>query len=200
MLAMWRITSEVMPVSSSTSRTAACEGVSSPSRWPLGRHHSRRPARFRRAMIATYARPPSTLITTPPALVSSTVPVVEETSAGGVVIKVEGGRAYVAIIARRNRAGRLEWCLPKGHLEGEETPSQAAVREVEEETGITSEVIRHIASIDYWFSGTNRRVHKVVHHYLLHFLQGEITVENDPDQEAEEAAWKIGRASCRERG
>lgn len=114
---------------------------------------------------------------------------VDETSAGGVVVKVTGGRAYVAIIARRNRAGRLEWCLPKGHLEGEETAPEAAVREVEEETGIASEVIRHIATIDYWFSGTNRRVHKVVHHYLLHFLGGRITVENDPDQEAEEAAW-----------
>lgn len=124
-----------------------------------------------------------------PARTTSSLPIVDETSAGGVVIKVLEGKAYVAIIARRNRAGRLEWCLPKGHLEGEETAPQAAVREVEEETGISSEVLRHIATIDYWFSGTNRRVHKVVHHYLLHFLGGEITVENDPDQEAEEAAW-----------
>lgn len=119
----------------------------------------------------------------------SSLPVVDETSAGGVVIKVDHGKAYVAVIARRNRAGRLEWCLPKGHLEGKETPPEAAVREVAEETGITSEVIRHIATIDYWFSGTNRRVHKVVHHYLLHFISGDITVDNDPDQEAEKAAW-----------
>ncbi|HLR58792.1 MAG TPA: NUDIX hydrolase [Beutenbergiaceae bacterium] len=125
----------------------------------------------------------------PPPRPASTLPVVDETSAGGVVVKVENGKAFVAIIARRNRAGRLEWCLPKGHLEGEETAPEAAVREVEEETGITSEVLRHIATIDYWFSGTNRRVHKVVHHYLLHFIAGEVTVENDPDQEAEEAAW-----------
>ena len=40
-----------------------------------------------------------------------------------------------AVIARLNRAGRLEWCLPKGHLEDDETPEQAAVREIEEETG-----------------------------------------------------------------
>src|SRR5690625_2934922 len=106
----------------------------------------------------------------PPPRPASTLPVVDETSAGGVVVKVENGKAFVAIIARRNRAGRLEWCLPKGHLEGEETAPEAAVREVEEETGITSEVLRHIATIDYWFSGTNRRVHKVVHHNLLHFI------------------------------
>src|SRR5690625_2737027 len=113
----------------------------------------------------------------PPPRPASTLPVVDETSAGGVVVKVENGKAFVAIIARRNRAGRLEWCLPKGHLEGEETAPEAAVREVEEETGITSEVLRHIATIDYWFSGTNRRVHKVVHHYLLHFIAGEVRSE-----------------------
>src|SRR5690625_5038097 len=42
----------------------------------------------------------------PPPRRPSSLPVVDETSAGGVVVKVEGGRAYVAIIARRNRAGR----------------------------------------------------------------------------------------------
>ena len=42
----------MMPVSSATSRTAACSGVSPSSRCPLGRHHSTRPARLRRAMTA----------------------------------------------------------------------------------------------------------------------------------------------------
>lgn len=134
-------------------------------------------------------RPRGAVPTPPPPRPAPSVPVVDETSAGGVVIKVENGLAYVVVIARRNRAGRLEWCLPKGHLEGKETAPEAAEREVEEETGITSEVLRHIATIDYWFSGTNRRVHKMVHHYLLHFLSGDVTVENDPDQEAEKAAW-----------
>ena len=41
------------------------------------------------------------------------------------------------MIARRNRAGRVEWCLPKGHMEGGETLEEAAAREVAEETGIT---------------------------------------------------------------
>ena len=53
-----------------------------------------------------------------------------------------------------NRAGRIEWCLPKGHLEGSETPQQAALREVAEETGIHGRIIRHLASIDYWFPAT----------------------------------------------
>ena len=85
--------------------------------------------------------------------------------------------------------GVSEWCLPKGHLEGSETPQQAALREVAEETGIHGRIIRHLASIDYWFSGNDRRVHKVVHHYLMDYESGTITVDGDPDHEAEAAAW-----------
>jgi len=97
--------------------------------------------------------------------------------------------AHAAVIARRNRAGRLEWCLPKGHLEGEETPEEAAVREIAEETGITGEIRTRLGVIDYWFSGDGRRVHKVVHHFLLESISGELTVEGDPDGEAEDVAW-----------
>lgn len=117
------------------------------------------------------------------------LPVVDETSAGGLIIDVQHGRAFAAVIARRNRGGRLEWCLPKGHLEGSETPEQAAVREVAEETGIEGRVLRHLATIDYWFGGEEHRVHKVVHHFLLEALDGTLTTENDPDHEAEDVAW-----------
>jgi 8-oxo-dGTP pyrophosphatase MutT (NUDIX family) len=117
------------------------------------------------------------------------LPVVDETSAGGLVVKVENGKPYVAVIARRNRAGKIEWCLPKGHLERGETAETAAMREIAEETGILGQIVSPLASIDYWFSSGDRRVHKVVHHYLLEFVEGDITVENDPDQEAEDAAW-----------
>lgn len=120
---------------------------------------------------------------------TTSVPVVDETSAGGIVVRQQGRVYEAAIIARRNRAGRLEWCLPKGHLEGDETPEQAAVREIAEETGIDGRVLRRLGVIDYWFSGEDRRVHKVVHHFLLGAVGGHLTVEHDPDQEAEEARW-----------
>lgn len=117
------------------------------------------------------------------------LPVVDEVSAGGLVIRTARERPQAAIIARRNRGGRLEWCLPKGHLEGTETPEEAAVREIAEETGIDGTVESPLGVIDYWFSGDDRRVHKVVHHFLLRATGGTITVENDPDGEAEDAEW-----------
>ena len=117
------------------------------------------------------------------------LPVSNEVSAGGIAIRVEEGVAYAACIGRRNRAGRLEWCLPKGHIEQGETPEIAAVREVAEETGIEAEIIQPIGVIDYWFTGDDRRVHKTVHHYLLEARGGIITTDNDPDHEAEVAEW-----------
>lgn len=118
------------------------------------------------------------------------LPVVEETSAGGVVIARRlRDDPHAAVIARRNRAGRLEWCLPKGHLEGAETPEEAAVREIAEETGIRGSIMQQLGVIDYWFTGEDRRVHKVVHHFLLRAEGGELTVAGDPDGEAEDVAW-----------
>jgi 8-oxo-dGTP pyrophosphatase MutT (NUDIX family) len=118
-----------------------------------------------------------------------TLPLVEETSAGGLVIQVTGGTAEVALIARHNRAGRLEWCLPKGHPEDGETLQETAVREVAEETGIQGRPLRSLGSVDYWFSADGRRVHKVVHHFLLEAVGGSISVEGDPDREAVDAEW-----------
>ena len=117
------------------------------------------------------------------------LPAVEERSAGGVVIDVHEGCARTAVIARRNRAGRVEWCLPKGHIEPGETLTQTAEREVAEETGITGRVLAELGTIDYWFATADRRVHKFVHHYLLEALGGELTIDNVPDREAIDVAW-----------
>ena len=117
------------------------------------------------------------------------LPAVEERSAGGIVVDVHQGQARIAVIARRNRAGRIEWCLPKGHLETGETLQQAAAREVEEETGIEGRVLTELGTIDYWFATSDRRIHKYVHHYLLEATGGQLTIDNDPDHEAIDVAW-----------
>ena len=126
----------------------------------------------------------------PPRLsMTSRLPAVEERSAGGIVVDVDGGQARIAVIARRNRAGRIEWCLPKGHIEGDETLPETAEREIAEETGIEGRVLIELGTIDYWFATPEKRVHKFVHHYLLEATGGTLTIENDPDQEAIDVAW-----------
>ncbi|HSU69869.1 MAG TPA: NUDIX hydrolase [Micrococcaceae bacterium] len=120
---------------------------------------------------------------------ASQLPTVEEVSAGGVVVERSDDGLRVAIIARLNRGGRLEWCLPKGHPENQENHQEAAVREIEEETGISGEVLAPLGSIDYWFTVSGHRVHKTVHHYLLRATGGQLTIENDPDHEAVDVAW-----------
>lgn len=119
----------------------------------------------------------------------SSLPTVEEVSAGGVVVERHDSGFRVAIIARLNRAGRVEWCLPKGHPEGEENHAEAAEREVAEETGINGQVMVPLGSIDYWFTVASHRIHKTVHHYLLEATGGYLTKDNDPDHEAIEVAW-----------
>ena len=112
------------------------------------------------------------------------VAAVDETSAGGVVLDAD--QAMVALIGRLDRRGRLLWSLPKGHIEEGETPEQTAVREVAEETGISSRVLRPLGAIDYWFVADNRRIHKTVHHFLMQATAGELS---DADVEVSAVAW-----------
>ena len=111
---------------------------------------------------------------------------VEETSAGGLVVDRSGETPVVALIGRLDRRGRLLWSLPKGHLEAGETAEDAAIREVEEETGIRGRLMAPLGTIDYWFVAEDRRIHKTVHHYLLEAAGGELS---DADLEVDEVAW-----------
>jgi ADP-ribose pyrophosphatase YjhB (NUDIX family) len=100
------------------------------------------------------------------------------------VVDPASGKA--AVIGRLDRRGRLLWSLPKGHIEAGETAEEAAVREVEEETGIIGRVVAPLGTIDFWFVAEDRRVHKTVHHFLLRALGGELS---DSDVEVSEVAW-----------
>ncbi|WP_281172747.1 NUDIX hydrolase [Jiangella gansuensis] len=109
-----------------------------------------------------------------------------ETSAGGLVVDDYEDASAVALIGRIDRRGRLEWVLPKGHVEAGETPEQAAVREVWEETGLQSKVVTAVGDIDYWFVAGNRRIHKTVHHFLLEATGGSLSTD---DVEVSDVAW-----------
>jgi len=115
-----------------------------------------------------------------------TMPRVEETSAGGLVIDRTAIEPRAALIARHDRRGRLVWSLPKGHVEAGETAEDAALREVEEETGIRGRMVASLGTIDFWFIAENRRIHKTVHHFLMEAAGGELS---DADPEVDQVAW-----------
>lgn len=117
---------------------------------------------------------------------TSQLPRSDEISAGGLVVDRSLAEPAAALIGRFDRRGRLLWSLPKGHLEGGETREQAAIREVEEETGIRGSVVAPLGTIRYWFVAEGRRVHKTVHHYLMDATGGELS---DEDAEVVAVAW-----------
>ena len=97
---------------------------------------------------------------------------VEEISAGGLVVDLSGERGL--LIGRHDKRGRTLWSLPKGHIEVGETPEAAALREVEEETGIVSKITRSLGVIDFWFMADGKRIHKTVHHLLFSEVSGDL--------------------------
>ena len=113
---------------------------------------------------------------------------VDEVSAGGLVIDESGTKGL--LIGRRDLKDptkeRLLWSLPKGHIEEGETPEMAAIREVAEETGITSEIARALGVIDFWFMAGGKRIHKTVHHYLFKEVGGVLAPQLE---EVDEVGW-----------
>ena len=90
------------------------------------------------------------------------------------------------IIGRRNNRGRLLWSLPKGHLEEGESPTEAALREVQEETGLVGIVVGELGVIDFWFQQDKVTIHKTVHHFLILAQEGTLTAQ---EGEVDEIAW-----------
>ena len=60
-----------------------------------------------------------------------------ETSCGAVVFTRRGGEIFYVII----RSIEGYYGFPKGHMEGDETPEQTALREIREEVGLTPRLI-----------------------------------------------------------
>jgi ADP-ribose pyrophosphatase YjhB (NUDIX family) len=113
---------------------------------------------------------------------------VDEVSAGGLVVDTTGKLGL--LIGRRDQKDasgkKILWSLPKGHIEEGETPEQAALREVAEETGIQSEIEKSLGIIDFWFMAGGKRIHKTVHHYLFRESGGLLAAQ---ESEVDEVAW-----------
>ncbi|MFI5005108.1 MAG: NUDIX hydrolase [Solirubrobacterales bacterium] len=114
-----------------------------------------------------------------------------ERSAGGVVVR--GEQTLVIVPRRRAADGSRVLGLPKGHIDPGESPLQAAVREVREETGVEAELVRELGEVRYWYRREGRLVPKSVLFYLLRYRSGDTA---DHDEEVEEARWMALSEAC----
>jgi 8-oxo-dGTP diphosphatase len=91
--------------------------------------------------------------------VEATVPR-HDLAAGGLVERRNGDLVEIAIVARRRYGpdGSGDHALPKGHLEAGESWQQAALREVEEETGCRCEIVGPPSTVSYMAAGVPKLV------------------------------------------
>lgn len=71
---------------------------------------------------------------------------------------------------------------------------QTAEREVREETGLVVQRGERLGTIDYWFTASGIRFHKVVHHWLMQPIGGDTA---DHDHEFDEVRWVPGERARR---
>ena len=106
-------------------------------------------------------------------------PIEIDVAAGGLLEATENGALKIAVI---HRPRHDDWTIPKGHLEQGETIKEAAIREMEEETGCVGEIVEILRPVAYLVNGHP----KIVVMYRMKLIRkGEFT----PGEEVSEVAW-----------
>jgi 8-oxo-dGTP diphosphatase len=101
-------------------------------------------------------------------------------AAGGVLLARDNqGSTKVAVI---HRPKYMDWSLPKGKLEEGEGWQEAALREVQEETGYRCEPIGELPHVSY-LDRKGRR--KLVRYWLMEPIEGKF----EPHGEVDELRW-----------
>lgn len=119
----------------------------------------------------------------------------KEVAAGGVVYRRADDRDdRLELLLIEDQYGH--WTFPKGKREAGETPPETALREIQEETGVTGEIVQPLTIVRYAYDnplcGT---VDKEVHYYLVASKAGEIRPQLE---EIKQVAW-FSPAAARER-
>lgn len=120
----------------------------------------------------------------------------QEISAGGVVYRRDGETIVMQLI--QDRYGKI--ALPKGKMEAGETVEETALREIQEETGITGKIIAPLAQIHYDYkSPVHGKVKKTVHYFLVEATGGDTKAQIEEIRGVEwlalDDAWAMQQAS-----
>lgn len=91
------------------------------------------------------------------------IAMIEATSCGGVVIF----RGKILLLYKNYKNKYEGWVLPKGTVEEGEEYKETAMREVKEETGVTTSIIKYVGKSQYTFNTPQDTVIKDVHWYLM---------------------------------
>ncbi|MCF6241465.1 MAG: NUDIX domain-containing protein [Bacteroidales bacterium] len=103
-------------------------------------------------------------------------------AAGGLVINQEGK----LLLIKRNG----KWDLPKGKIEKGEKKRTAAIREVEEECGISSlSIVNKIKKTYHTYEAYGKKVFKTTHWYLMQY-HGNEALKPQTKEGITEAVWK----------
>ncbi|MCL5439161.1 MAG: NUDIX domain-containing protein [Patescibacteria group bacterium] len=122
-----------------------------------------------------------------------------EFSAGGIVHKRENNKILILVAQHSQHHG---WVFPKGLIgpstgsgqEKKETKEEAAVREVEEETGILGKIEKELPAVTYWYqfegnpsTGSGQeKIKKTVYYFLMQYVSGDT---KNHDHEMENVEW-----------
>lgn len=86
-------------------------------------------------------------------------------SCGGVVW--DDDRKKLLIVKVENLSKSVVWTFPKGHPEKGETDEQAAIREVQEETGWQCTVTGKLMDVEYYYTHNDVTFHKTVRWFRM---------------------------------
>lgn len=87
-------------------------------------------------------------------------------SAGGIIVCLEGGAWYVLLLRDMNDT----WTFPKGMIEKGESPETAAVREIQEEVGISGLLLLGALGPIHYTYKRNGTVNKTVRYFVYQSL------------------------------